>query len=498
MTIKYKLTLMIVLVFLIVAAILGYFFLSSMHTSLFVSANEKTAEKATESAHVMAQLLDVRLNAVRSLAEFLGEHATANNLDEKIPNLEYSLKLSDYEYYAVLWYNNWHHATRTTFGRQQPIVGYAGMPGRAVFGKLYKNEIEGLLLQQYIFDDDGNEIGRLVAKLSAHKFWSDIASAEKLKSDDILVSKHLGNILYPSKYSGGKVTGAVLGKLGDAQISVDGNDIPVKCLSIPVTNAQLDITAVVDVDDTMAQYNRIVLLFFVIIGSSLLLIGAFVHFISSRMTRSITELSRYVSKMGPDCGSIPEVFTSRSDEAGKLANSFSLLLARLNAAMDEADYTARHDSLTLLNNRFCLESEISDLIGTQQPFAFALLDVDDFKIINDSKGHDEGDRLLKDLASVFRTFMPSELAVYRWGGDEFALIIFGDTMAQYKNVLAQLMERVDNHFRDAGDSRITVSIGVCVYPAFAVNYKNLLINADKALAFAKMSGKVKFCFYEQL
>ncbi len=497
MTIKNKLTFMIVLVFLIVTAILGYFYLSSMKKSLFAGAQEKTAEKATESANVIAQLLDVRLSAVRSVANFLGENAKPDGLKEKTPNIGYSLKISDFEYYAILWYNNWYYATESTFHKKQPVVGFAGMPGRVVFGRLYNNEQEGFLFQQYIFDDDGDEIGRLVAKLPADEFWHDVLSTETLTSGDILISKHLGTILYPEKHAGGKLTGSVLGIMGDAQLTADDDVFPVKSLTIPVLNAQLDVTAVIDVDETAAQYNHIVFIFIVVIGLSLILMGTLVYFISSRMTRSITELSDYIAKMGPECENIPEKFTKRSDEAGKLANSFSLLLARLNAAMDEADYTARHDSLTLLNNRYCLESDISALMATQQPFAFALLDVDDFKVINDSKGHDEGDRLLKDLASIFRTFKSSELVVYRWGGDEFALIIFGESMAQYERVLDQIMERVAAHFKDEGDSRITVSIGVCVYPETAVNYKDLLINADKALAFAKMSGKVKFCFFEK-
>lgn len=146
-------------------------------------------------------------------------------------------------------------------------------------------------------------------------------------------------------------------------------------------------------------------------------------------------------------------------------------------------------------NRYCLENDISALIRQRQTFAFALLDVDDFKIINDTQGHDEGDRLLKDLASVFRTFTDGELAAYRWGGDEFALIISGAETASYEATLDALMERVREQFSQTGGSRITVSIGVCVFPDSADNYRELLINADKALAWAKMGGKVRYCFY---
>jgi diguanylate cyclase (GGDEF)-like protein len=311
------------------------------------------------------------------------------------------------------------------------------------------------------------------------------------------VSKHSGRILYPTAYSGGELTVTNSGKLSDTEIKLDNQIFLNKSLTVPISNAELDVTVLVNNDEINKKYNNIVFLFFLVVGLSLVVIGTFAYFASSRMTRSIMDLSTYVAQMGADCDGIPEKFTKRSDEAGRLANSFSLLLSRLNSALDETDYIARHDSLTLLSNRYSLENDISELIREHQTFAFALLDVDDFKVINDSKGHDEGDRLLKDLASVFRTFRPDELATYRWGGDEFALIIFGNQMDQYERILKQIMERVDSYFRDAGDSRITVSIGVCAYPESAVTYKNLLINADKALAFAKMSGKVNFCFYRQ-
>ncbi len=498
MTIKNKLTLTIVSIVLIVISILGYIYLSSMHASLYAMAHEKTAEKATESANVIAQLLDVRLNAVNALAEFLGDDADQNGLKKKIANIEYTQQISDFEYYAILWYGKWYYVSGLTFTNIQPVVGYAGMPGRAVFGRLYKNEKEGLLLQQYIFDGKGNEIGRLVAKLSADKFWDDITSTtDILSSEGIIVSRHFGDILYPSKYAGGRLHGSQFGKIGEADIRLDDTIIHSTCLSMPIVNAQMDVTALLNDEDLNRNYGHIVLLFFIVVGSALILIGALVYLVSSRMTRSISELSEYVAQMGADCDSMPDKFIKRSDEAGKLANSFSLLLTRLKASMDETDYIARHDSLTLLSNRYCLESDITAQIRKQQTFAFALLDVDDFKVINDSKGHDEGDRLLKDLASVFRTFKPTELTAYRWGGDEFALIIYGKKTAQYEKILNQIMERIGTQFHDAGDSRITVSIGVCAYPEHAANYKDLLINADKALAWAKMSGKVNFCFYKQ-
>jgi diguanylate cyclase (GGDEF)-like protein len=214
------------------------------------------------------------------------------------------------------------------------------------------------------------------------------------------------------------------------------------------------------------------------------------------MTRSITELAECVAQMGTDFETIPDRFTQRRDEAGTLANSFALLLMRLKSALDEKDYLARHDSLTHLKNRYCLERNIVNLINNQRSFAFGLLDLDDFKVINDTMGHDEGDRLLKNLASVFNSFKPEELIAYRWGGDEFALVIFGDSSEQYEKILTDVMQRVKDRFSGDGP-HVTVSIGVSIYPESASTYKNLLITADKALAWAKMTGKVNFCFYRK-
>ena len=497
MTIKNKLTFTIVSIVLIVVSILGYLYLSSMHASLYAKANEKTAEKATESANVIAQLFDVRLGAVSSLADFLGEDAKQDGIANKIPNVEYTLRLSDFEYYAIQWYDRWFIVTNQGYTNRIPIVEYPGLSGRAVFGKLYREEKDGVLLQESVFDNDGNVIGRLIAKLPADEFWNNLKSTDAMTSSDVIISRPSGTILYPSKYAGGHIAGYVLGSMSEADISDGNHSIRSTCLTIPILNAQMNVTALVDQDQIDSDFRHIVFLFFIIVGSALIIIGALVYLVSASTTRAITELSLYVAQMGADCDSIPEKFTKRADEAGKLANSFSLLLKRLNASMDETDYIARHDSLTLLNNRYCLESDITEHIKSKQPFAFALLDVDDFKVINDSKGHDEGDRLLKDLASVFRMFKPTELAAYRWGGDEFALMIFGRNTAQYEKILNQIMERIRSQFDDADSSRITVSIGVSVYPEGAVNYKDLLINADKALASAKMNGKVNYCFYKQ-
>ncbi len=488
-----------VLFFLIVVALLGGIYVSSMKSSLDAKAYESAAEKANESANIITQLFDMRLNAVRSTAKFLSTHERRNDVVQKFPILQYSLGLSGFECYAFKWYDKWYTVNKDGYSEKQPYLQFSGLSGRVMFDSLYKDDTQGVLYIHSIYNKEETEIGRIVAKLPADVFWNDLESQDFFTNDDVILTKLTGEILYPFAYKGGRLNPKEVNSICDVKIRYDGRydgeTVNTSGMSVLLSNAVMYVTVGVDNEAVIKSYNETV--FFVVIVALLgmLLIGSIVYLCVSRMTRSITELAQHVAQMGAEFDSIPETFTKRRDEAGILSNSFALLLMRLKSALDEKDYIARHDSLTNLKNRYCLEKNILDLIKNQSPFAFGLLDLDDFKVINDTMGHDEGDKLLKNLALVFKSFKAEELLAYRWGGDEFALVIFGDSMQQYEETLNAVMQRVKERFSAEKGSPVTVSIGVSIYPESAATYKDLLIMADKALAWAKMSGKVNFCFF---
>jgi diguanylate cyclase (GGDEF)-like protein len=477
-------------------ALLGYVNISSMKSSLDAKAFESAAEKANESANVITQLFDMRLNALRSSARFLSEDTGRDAFKEKYPLLEYSLSLSGFESYALKWYDKWYNVTHSEYSEKQPLSEFHGLSGYVMFGSLYRDDSQGLLLTQPIYNRNEYEIGRIVAKLPANVLWKDINSTDSLVNANVIISKQTGEILYPSEYSGGLLTTEDKGKISPLKISYENKTVNTSGMTLALPDSALNVTVCVNYDSVIQGYNETVFLIVIVALLGMLVIGSIVYFAASRMTRSITELAECVAQMGTDFETIPDRFTQRRDEAGTLANSFALLLMRLKSALDEKDYLARHDSLTHLKNRYCLERNIVNLINNQRPFAFGLLDLDDFKVINDTMGHDEGDKLLKNLASVFSSFKPEELIAYRWGGDEFALVIFGDSSEQYEKILTDVMQRVKDRFSGDGP-HVTVSIGVSIYPESASTYKNLLITADKALAWAKMTGKVNFCFYRK-
>jgi diguanylate cyclase (GGDEF)-like protein len=164
---------------------------------------------------------------------------------------------------------------------------------------------------------------------------------------------------------------------------------------------------------------------------------------------------------------------------------------------------AFHDPLTGLANRRLFEDRLEQTIAKAQrhgtKFGLLCLDLDNFKTINDSMGHEAGDMVLVETGERIRSCCKRDLdTISRQGGDEFSIIIddFGT-----REQLAAIAEKLINclsHPIDLSDStvQVTISIGISVYPANGTNLKELEIAADQAMYAAKKAGRNTFCFWE--
>ncbi len=126
-----------------------------------------------------------------------------------------------------------------------------------------------------------------------------------------------------------------------------------------------------------------------------------------------------------------------------------------------------------------LKREAARVERGEAPFALVLVDLDDFKKVNDTQGHQEGDRLLKEVAQYLVNHVRQEDLVGRWGGEEFALLlpkISGEEAMQ-------VAERIRRGLKRLG---ITGSFGVAVYEG---DLNDLFRKADRALYLAKEGGK---------
>jgi diguanylate cyclase (GGDEF)-like protein/PAS domain S-box-containing protein len=164
----------------------------------------------------------------------------------------------------------------------------------------------------------------------------------------------------------------------------------------------------------------------------------------------------------------------------------------------ELDHLAHHDHLTGLPNRLYLAAHLPDALEEAKQsgtvLAVLFLDLDRFKHVNDSRGHETGDKLLKTVAQRIRSTMRSEDLVVRMGGDEFVVV-----MKSVKNTqqVSEAATRI-NHALGAPmvvDGRTlvtTVSIGVALYPHDGIDMGELLRHSDTAMYQAKDRGRNNF------
>ena len=177
----------------------------------------------------------------------------------------------------------------------------------------------------------------------------------------------------------------------------------------------------------------------------------------------------------------------------------------LETANKQLRHLATHDALTGLPNRVLMDDRIGQCIALadrqKQTFAVIVLDVDRFKMVNDSFGHRVGDELLKEVALRLKEVVRDVDTVARLGGDEFVLIITQSPEADAaENVAARIIEVMQTPVRIAGiDVHTTSSMGIAFYPRDASTIEALLAHADAAMYFAKQKGRNNFqCFMPRM
>jgi diguanylate cyclase (GGDEF)-like protein len=188
------------------------------------------------------------------------------------------------------------------------------------------------------------------------------------------------------------------------------------------------------------------------------------------------------------------------NEGNKLGAVISLHdITDLNKAKKKLHHLAYHDELTGLANRRLfhdlLKQNIRRAERNREKTAVLFLDLDNFKSINDRHGHDAGDRLLIQLASVLHQRLRESDILCRWGGDEFIIalpeIATGAMAGKVANKICQAVRKdLISHFADTG---LSASIGVALYPEHGHSPDMLIRQADMAMYLAKQQGKNQVC-----
>ena len=185
-----------------------------------------------------------------------------------------------------------------------------------------------------------------------------------------------------------------------------------------------------------------------------------------------------------------------------LANQAGLAIE--NASLYELVRHQSHtDSITNLWNHGFFQDQLSQEIGSarahHRPLTLLILDIDDFKKLNDTCGHHNGDIVLREIANILKDSSRENDYACRYGGEEFAIILTQTTKEQGLVIAERIREKVAGYtFQLSADAdgrklHVTVSVGLSTFSQDAQTKEELIAKADKAMYIAKFSGKNRVC-----
>ena len=189
-------------------------------------------------------------------------------------------------------------------------------------------------------------------------------------------------------------------------------------------------------------------------------------------------------------GSITHIVTAFSD------------VTEIHEAAEQLDHLAHHDPLTGLPNRLLFDDRFAHALDQaqreQEPCLLMFLDLDGFKVVNDTMGHAVGDELLRVVSDRLKGILRQSDTLARLGGDEFVILASGANLAYASYVAQKILDTLRKPIRLAGEEiSVSGSIGISVYPDHGTDPNSLMRAADIAMYVAKTEGRNGFHFYSE-
>lgn len=232
-----------------------------------------------------------------------------------------------------------------------------------------------------------------------------------------------------------------------------------------------------------------------------LLILFFLSVLLQPMLRDVMTIGKHVNNMKQG-NLITYMNINRTDEVGEIAASIEEMGSRLHYKIQEMNHQAKYDQLTNLPNRLSIENLLKNWITSEykgdEIVAVTFMDLDDFKQVNDSKGHAYGDSLLIQVAERIYGLLPKDSYFGRFGGDEFIILLRAKKkdFVHIRSTLQKIHLAFSDPFKlQSQDLFVTSSMGVSLFPTDAKSREQLLANADTALYKAKDLGRNRVEFF---
>lgn len=249
-----------------------------------------------------------------------------------------------------------------------------------------------------------------------------------------------------------------------------------------------------EVADSVAKTKNFAIylgIFSILMGTALAII------ISQSISRPLYILAKYTEDIISSKGKINLEFPqikSTIYEIKQLYQSINLAFQKINHHINQLDVEIQTDALTRLANRRTFDLVIDEQIQNRTPFSLIFLDIDFFKKVNDTFGHLVGDDVLRFLAQTIQELSREGDLCFRYGGEEFAIIVpYGDHDTSI-NIAERLRMKIENTPCPTGKS-ITISLGIAVYPEHGHNSEEIISAADEAMYTSKLEGRNRTTFY---
>lgn len=197
---------------------------------------------------------------------------------------------------------------------------------------------------------------------------------------------------------------------------------------------------------------------------------------------------------------VPSVIRSRVNRTLELEEYRSMLEEKLDKKTMEVDQIkvkSFTDALTGLWNREYTEKKVNEILESGNKGSLLMIDLDNFKAINDNYGHQEGDRVLNMFADTLREFTEEKDVICRIGGDEFVAFFTNQTgRADVSNIAGDMIKYLNARIKEMNyDVNTSVSIGIAIAGVDGEDFAKLYNCGDKALYYVKNNGKNSFRFF---
>ena len=192
------------------------------------------------------------------------------------------------------------------------------------------------------------------------------------------------------------------------------------------------------------------------------------------------------------------------DDKGKLMGGLLCLsdVTVIRKQLEQQSWEASHDSLTRLINRREFEDRVAKAIDNahakEKSSLLCFMDLDGFKIVNDTCGHNAGDELLIQLSQIIKSQVRTSDSLARLGGDEFGLLLEGCDEERGRIIVNNILSVVKNHhfFYDGQNHTVGISIGMTSVTSDSIKAKDVISEADSACYWAKESGRHRLCIFQ--